>query len=129
MMTGVIWFVQVVHYPLFKYQDTSQFSHIEKKHIRLTGYVVMPLMLMELITAALLFWLFPFTLIIQLNLILLLIIWASTFSLQMPLHRQLSLQKDQKNITKLIRTNWIRTSCWSLRSILWLNFMIQYFIK
>jgi hypothetical protein len=46
-MVGVIWFVQVVHYPLFSRVGSEKFSLYPKAHSRLTTYVVGPPMLVE----------------------------------------------------------------------------------
>ena len=51
MMTGVIWFVQVVHYPLMEQVGASGFVTYEKLHTRWTTYVVAPPMLVEAATA------------------------------------------------------------------------------
>lgn len=51
-MTGVIWFVQVVHYPLFAAVGRKGFAAFEASHRRLTTWVVAPLMLVELVCAA-----------------------------------------------------------------------------
>ena len=50
-MTGLIWFVQVVHYPLFSAVGRDRFSEYEGRHSRLTGRVVGAPMLLELATA------------------------------------------------------------------------------
>ncbi|NIP85737.1 MAG: hypothetical protein GTO03_09310, partial [Planctomycetales bacterium] len=57
MMAGLIWFVQIVHYPLFAAVGEGEFPAFERKHQRLTTCVVAPLMLAELATAAgLVYW-------------------------------------------------------------------------
>jgi hypothetical protein len=53
-MVGVIWFVQVVHYPLFSRVGPEKFSLYSEAHSRLTTYVVGPPMLAEASTALLL---------------------------------------------------------------------------
>ena len=53
-MVGVIWFVQVVHYPLFAKVGSERFVLYSKAHSRLTTYVVGPPMLVEAATALLL---------------------------------------------------------------------------
>src|SRR4028119_2428265 len=53
-MVGVIWFVQVVHYPLFSRVGPEKFSLYSEAHSRLTTYVVGPPMLVEAATALLL---------------------------------------------------------------------------
>jgi hypothetical protein len=45
----------------------------------------------------------------------LLLIWASTFLLQVPLHGILERRHDKQAILLLNATNWIRTLLWSLR--------------
>ncbi len=46
-MAGVIWFVQVVHYPLFSRIGSEKFSLYSNAHSRLTTCVVGPPMLVE----------------------------------------------------------------------------------
>jgi hypothetical protein len=58
-MTGVIWFVQVVHYPLFQATGTTEFTAYEQRHTSLTTTVVGPAMCIEGVTACLLFWYRP----------------------------------------------------------------------
>ena len=41
-MTGLIWFVQVVHYPLMARVGEDGFAEYEKHHQRLTTWVVAP---------------------------------------------------------------------------------------
>ena len=50
-MTGLIWFVQVVHYPLFARVGEEGFHAYEAAHARATSRVVAPLMLGEVGTA------------------------------------------------------------------------------
>ena len=53
-MVGVIWFVQVVHYPLFSSVGPEKFTVYSEAHSRLTTYVVGPPMLVDVATALLL---------------------------------------------------------------------------
>ncbi len=120
-MTGVIWYVQVVHYPLFRLADPARFAEFEVDHSRFTTRVVVPPMLLELASAV---WLvvFPHALysrpLAALGLALLLVIWWSTWTLQVPQHVVLSDGYDEAAHDKLVRTNWIRTVFWTLRSVL-----------
>ena len=52
-MVGLIWFVQVVHYPLFSSVGQSPFPEYERLHQKRTTLVVAPLMLIEALTATL----------------------------------------------------------------------------
>ena len=47
-MAGVIWFVQVVHYPLFRGVGEHAFRCYEERHTVLTTWVVLPPMVAEL---------------------------------------------------------------------------------
>ncbi len=121
MMTGLIWFVQVVHYPLFGQIGAAEFAKYEQLHCRRTSLVVMPLMLGELATAV---WLAMTDLpgesawIAITGLGLLAVIWLSTAALQVPCHRQLENGFDDTIIRRLVTSNWVRTIAWSGRSAL-----------
>lgn len=123
MMTGIIWFVQVVHYPLFTKIPKEGFVRYEQSHTVRTGWVVAPLMLLELGTAVapLLSWgaggAFPIPScpLYLAALGCLVVIWISTFLLQVPLHGILEKRHDHRAILQLSSTNWIRTILWSVR--------------
>lgn len=120
-MVGLIWFVQVVHYPLFTAVDDAGFSGFEARHQRLTTLVVLPPMLVELATAALLVVLPPpgtSRFLTTTGLALALAIWASTFLLQMPCHTRLARAFDAGVHRRLVRTNFVRTALWSARGVL-----------
>ena len=51
LMTGIIWMVQIVHYPLFKNVGEGQFIRYQSRHTKLISYVVGPTMTVELVTA------------------------------------------------------------------------------
>ena len=54
-MTGLIWCVQLVHYPLFARVGEGTFSAYEQDHQRRITWIVMPVMLVELASGVLLF--------------------------------------------------------------------------
>jgi hypothetical protein len=120
-MLGVIWFVQVVHYPLFAKTGRADFRSYEQRHTSLTTWVVAPPMLVEGITALLLFWFRPTgvsTWQLSIELAILAIIWLSTSLFQVPCHNVLSQGFEPVVHQRLVRTNWIRTAAWSLRGLL-----------
>ena len=91
-MVGVIWIIQVVHYPLFASVGSDQFKGYEQDHQRLITYIVLPLMFCELITSGLLWVYRPVgssAVLIGIGIALVLLIWGSTFLLQVPQHGQL----------------------------------------
>ena len=58
-MVGLIWFVQVVHYPLFAKVGSAGFTEYEQLHQQRTTLVVAPLMLTEAATACAMLWARP----------------------------------------------------------------------
>ncbi len=46
-LTGLVWFVQIVHYPLYPSVGAASFPAYQKRHIWLTNLVAGPLMLVE----------------------------------------------------------------------------------
>lgn len=116
--TGLIWFVQIIHYPLFLHIAPNNFTNFEQRHTKLTGLLVAPTMVAELIFG-IGFWYFSSPSIWNhLALVLLFIVWLSTFLIQVPIHQKLSQERNESQIKKLINTNWIRTICWTGRAII-----------
>ncbi len=48
---------------------------------------------------------------------LVVLIWLSTFTLQVPIHKKLQSGKDKTLIRRLLKTNWIRTVAWSMKAV------------
>lgn len=120
-MTGLIWFVQVVHYPLFGGVGREGFSVYEQRHSLLTTWVVAPAMLVELATALVLLWNRPPQLPLPALVVgagLVAVIWLSTYLLQVPCHNRLTAGFDETIHQRLVVSNWIRTFAWTARSAL-----------
>lgn len=119
-MVGVIWFVQVVHYPLFGRVGRDGFAGYSRAHARLTGLVVGPPMLLEAATAAALLLRppqgVPFVLPL-LGAVLLAVVWISTALLQSPQHTTLGRGYSPSSHRFLVTTNWLRTACWTARGL------------
>ena len=120
-MVGLIWFVQIVHYPLFGYVGSKEFETFHEHHKTLITPVVGFVMIVELVTTGILIFQIPvgipnWTVIV--GIILIGVIWISTLFLQIPYHNKLSSKFDKNVIMMLVNTNWIRTICWSLRGII-----------
>jgi len=117
-MLGLIWFIQIVHYPMMARFEWENFAAHEKEHCDRTGWVVVPLMLGEIFTFALLLLEGLRSKTFILSGLLLGVIWASTFLLQVPLHRALLQGWNAKEHRQLVATNWIRTAAWTGRAVL-----------
>jgi hypothetical protein len=120
-MCGIIWFVQLSHYPSFDLvgDDGRQFA---RENQRRTASVVVPFMLVEAVTAALVAWTPPAgvpRLAAAAGLALVAGTSLSTAVVQMPLHARLARDgHDAATIAALVRSNWLRTVLWSLRAVL-----------
>jgi hypothetical protein len=102
---------------MFALVGVEHFKQYEQVHNRLTGIAVMPAMLTEAACAALFLFRDPTTLHIA-GFLLLLVIWLSTFLLQVPCHTKLMNGFDKSVHRRLVRTNWIRTAGWTARAII-----------
>jgi hypothetical protein len=124
-MTGLIWFVQGVHYPLMAQVGPEGFPDYAARHAARTALVVGPAMLAELGTAIALLTMAPASGPLPLyiaGLILLAVIWITTGLVQVPQHDRLQRGFEGQVHRALVNCNWIRTVAWSLRSgvVLWL---------
>lgn len=121
-MVGLIWFVQVVHYPLMGVVPADGFAAFARHHQRQTTWIVGPVMLIEVSSALLLVWLLPGeiadTQMKWVGLGLLVLIWVSTFAVQVPLHERLASGFDGAVWRRLVATNWLRTIAWTARGII-----------
>ncbi|HEX8821355.1 MAG TPA: hypothetical protein VF794_15620 [Archangium sp.] len=117
-MVGLIWFVQVVHYPLFAKVGPDAFVPYAVAHGTLTGLVVGPPMLLELLTAG---WLVVRPppgvnpLVPWVGLALVGLLWLSTGFVQVPLHETLRAGFQQEAWRRLVVTNLLRTALWTGR--------------
>lgn len=119
-MVGLIWFVQVVHYPLFTFVGDSRFLTYEGHHTRRTGWVVGVLMPLEAVTALWLVLAVPTgasSSLLLAGLALLGALWLTTVAIQVPIHRSLSQRRDNSQLRRLVVSNWIRTALWTLRGV------------
>jgi hypothetical protein len=120
-MVGVIWFVQVVHYPLFARVGASDFPAYSWANSRMTGLVVGPPMLVEAATAVALVIGTPAGIsvsLVRMGLVLLASIWLSTALLQSPRHTELGQGFASGSHRALVASNWLRTVLWSLRGLI-----------
>ena len=122
-MVGLIWIIQIVHYPLFALVGAEGFAAYAQSHQFRITWIVAPLMGVELVTAVLLalyppagaerWWLW-------LGVGLVAVSWLTTALLSVPQHETLSRGFQQQAYTTLVVTNWIRTAAWTVRGLLML---------
>ncbi len=117
MMARLIWFVQIVHYPLLGRVGevaSERFSELSHTHASRTTLVVAPLMLIEVISAGVVLVTAPNLWSIA-GAAILAMIWISTFGVQVPLHARLARGFDASVHRLLLHSNWVRTFAWSAR--------------
>lgn len=123
---GVIWTIQVVQYPVFSAVNAENFQKYHRVHTFWITPVVAPLMILEL-AASILLIIYPPNQIdyklLWFGFVLSIVVWLSTFFVQVPMHDKLALGFDSAAHERLVKTNWIRTVAWSLRAALVLFFL------
>jgi len=120
-LAGLIWTIQVVHYPLFAAVSPARFAAYHADHSRLIALLVMPLMCVELLAALATFrwpddglprW-FGAAMLALVG-----VAWATTALGSVPAHGQLAQGFDASAHARLVHTNWLRTLAWTARSAL-----------
>lgn len=117
-MMGLIWFVQVVHYPLMGKVGSAGYEQYQDAHMKRTTWVVAPLMLTEMSSAFALLFVLGVSVWTITGLIMLVLIWVSTAALQVPAHNRMLKGFDPDAHRRLVGTNWLRTVLWSVRAVL-----------
>ena len=116
-LVGLIWTIQAVHYPLLKDVGQERFIAYHDRHMALITWVVGPLMLAEVSSAALLLYLGERSVLFGISLGALALIWGSTWLCLIPLHRKLTQGHDAPTIQRLVRANIWRTAGWTVRGL------------
>jgi len=130
ILIGIVWFTQVVHYPLYR-KIKEGFVEYERSHIRRTALLLGPIMLFEAVTAFLLVSSATggtLTMLAGVNLVLLILIWLSTFLFQISFHQKLCIRFSPKSLRNLITSNWIRVFLWTAKGVVMI-FMIYHLFK
>ncbi len=123
-MTGVIWVIQLVHYPIFDVVDRGTDDELWRRfgdrHRRAISFVVGPFMLVEGVTGI---WMVadpPGSLSVLLPLVaglLMAVAYGTTAFVSVPLHDRLTASFDVDAHRRLVSTNWVRTGAWTARAL------------
>lgn len=110
----LIWIIQLIVYPSFLYYNAETLVIWHRKYTSLIGYMVAPLMLVQLglsiyqISAA-------FTLYNLISVLIISVIWIITFLQFVPIHSNISKGRvSDKMLSSLVRKNWSRTILWTM---------------
>ena len=117
LMVGIIWVIQLLHYPTFHFIKESNYVEFQHFHMQRISFIVVPAMILELLSAIMLVYYIRSNLL-TVCLIILLVIWLITFVFFTKLHQSLLGGYDKIIVDKLVQINWSRTVLWSLRLII-----------
>ena len=125
VMVGVIWVIQLVHYPSFHFIDIKQYTTFQRFHMSRISYVVIPAMLTELFTLILIvISMDQIDNLVLASAILLIFIWLMTAVFFSGVHERLTQGYEQTVVNKLVKLNWGRTLFWTLRLLLIFIYML-----
>ncbi len=118
-MFGVIWVIQLVHYPLMRKVPVEAFRAFEEEHQRRITTVVGPLMALEGLSVLAVFFLRPtclsFAIVLAGGLVEAVAIGTTAF-VSAPMHGRMAASGRPDLLDRLITTNWIRTAAWTARA-------------
>lgn len=127
-MTGTIWTMQVLNYPLLAKVGTDAVPAYETAHNRRFIGVVGPPTAVAVVTTVLLLtvgpdelgWVGPVA-----AAVLLVVVIVSTARFQAPAHGRLAQGFDAATHAGLVRGNWVRTAAWTLLGLVDLAMLVQ----
>ena len=110
----LIWLVQLIIYPSFRYYSPAELAVWHPKYSNLITIVVGPLMLAQV---ALVGWplLNRFSGLALASALLVALMWASTAFQAVPIHNAIAAgDATPETLDQLVRVNWVRTVGWTL---------------
>lgn len=128
LMTGVIWFVQWVHYPLLATVSVDRAIETAVDHQRRTGQVLALPMAVEGLTTLWLLASRPEAVSLILpwaSAVLLAVALGSTLFMSVPLHAKMATNPTADVGRRLVMTNWPRTIAWSARAVMCAAMLLQ----
>ena len=116
LMVGVIWIMQLVHYPSFNFINVEEYKSFQEFHMKRISLIVIPAMIIELTSGVLIFWIYQTdNIFFNISLFCLFFIWFLTAILFSKMHQKLTWGYQISIVTKLVNLNWLRTISWTLR--------------
>lgn len=131
LIAGILWFVQLVHYPLFNEMPAKNMVNYGYYHMQKISGIINLLFIIDFITIVFLLLLVNSDLsatLMLINISIFLFIVILTRITFLPIYQQISKNPNSILITKLINLNWIRTLVWSLKVIFMLIIFFEILI-
>ena len=114
----LIWIIQLIVYPGFKYTDLTLFSQWHSQYTTLISFIVIPLMLGQVGVVGVQLLNNP-NWAVWLAAVLVALIWVSTFLQAVPIHNALHISANAahadvyEHVSRLVSVNWVRTIIWT----------------
>ena len=132
-MLGLIWFVQIVHYPLMGMLPDQISLRYAAEHQWRTTWIVAPVMGVEAISGLLVVFVHPVGMgpgVASLGFLLIVFIFYRTGVVHVPQHRFLASQHEvdtcrDETCRELVRSNWLRTVAWTIRGALVVFMLVE----
>ncbi len=128
VLVGIIWTVQVVHYPLMALVGPERFVAYEASHSpRMAAVVMVPWTVQGLTTAALLVMRPPGVpgWLVVAAAVTAAIPVVVTIVASVPAHVRLGQGFDAATHRRLVRTNWVRTAAWTVSAPVALAMLVR----
>ena len=126
IIVGIIWVIQVVHYPSFYFIERDEYVSFQKFHMDKISYIVVPVMLIESISGFILIY-NELNTVLLISMILLFFIWVLTGIFFVPIHQKLTSGYQEELVEKLVKINWFRTTFWTIRLLLVMAYLISFY--
>ncbi|QEC49748.1 hypothetical protein FSW04_20680 [Baekduia soli] len=115
-LAGLIWTIQVVHYPLFALVGAADRLRYQAEHQRRIARLVLPLMVADVALAV--------AVLVRedaalgaANAALAVGLFAITGLVYAPMHGAMAGGATDRQITRLVRANWVRTAAWTAQVV------------
>jgi hypothetical protein len=116
VLAGLIWTIQLVHYPLFALVGVCEWPHYEAEHQRRITRLVAPLMVANVgLSLALLADGHSASRV--LNASLAIGVFVATGLVFAPMHGRLESEAGTSAVRRLVRANWARTWAWTAQLV------------
>lgn len=120
-LVGLIWTIQLIHYPSFAAIDPDRYSSFQQTHMVGMGRLIAAPWLVEGLTVLGLFVFAPtgwMRLLATAGGLLELVVIGVTIRSSIPAHEALSSGFSDDAHKRLLRSNWMRTAAWTSRGLI-----------